>query len=132
MYMIIKRNGKWSNWQRVCATTVDDVAPTTITFTSTTNYKPSTSIPLRYTTINGICYVSGGIYCVSPSSSETLVYTFPKPKAGNQYCKTMGIASTSDTNMVTMIIGLNGELNLTKGVAGGEYRCTFSYPVASQ
>ena len=131
MYTIIKRNGKWSDWQRVCTTNVDDVAPTTITFTSTTNYEPSAVVGLKYTVSNGICYISGGIYCVSPSSSETLVYTFPKPKAGNQYCKTIGvIKNIDDTNTVTMIIGLNGELNLTKGVAGGEYRCTFSYPVA--
>ena len=122
----------WTAWRRVCTTSsVADVAPTTITFTSTTNYKPSTNIPLRYTTINGICYVSGGIYCVSPSSSDTLVYTFPKPKAEWQYCKTIGvIKNIDDTNTVLITIGKNGELNLTKGVAGGEYRCTFSYPIS--
>ena len=131
MYMIIKRNGTWSAWQRVCTTSVADVAPTTITFTDTTNYKPSAVVGFKYTVINGICYVSGGITCVSPTSSETLVYTFPKPKAEWQYCKTIGvIKNIDDTNTVTMIIGKNGELNLTKGVAGGEYRCTFSYPVA--
>ena len=122
---------KWIRIGRFCTTNVANVAPTTITFTSTKNYTPSSNIPLKYTIMNGICYVSGGIYCVSPSSSETLVYTLPKPKAEWQYCKTIGvIKNLDDTNTVLMIIWKNGELNLTKGVAGGEYRCTFSYPVA--
>ena len=115
---------------KLCTTSVADVPVTNIKFTSTTNYEPSTTVPLRYTIMNGICYVSGGINCVSPTSNETLVCTLPKPKTENQYCNTMGIAGTSDTNTITMIIWSEGDLNLMKGVAGGEYRCTFSYPVS--
>ena len=126
-------DGSGLTWKRVCTTSVKEVPVTDIKFTSTTNYKPSTNVPLRYTIMNRICYVSGGVYCVSPSSSDTRVYTLPKPKAGYQYCKTMGVASVSnDINTVSMIIGTSGELLLANGVAKGEYRCTFSYTVAEQ
>ena len=118
-------------WKMLCSTNVADVGITNIKFTSTTNYKSSSKIPLKYTVSNGICYVSGGINCVSPSSSDAQVSTLPKPKAGYQYCKTMGVGSNAtDTNTPLLLVGTDGELFLSKGVAKGEYRCTFSYPVA--
>ena len=111
--------------------TINEGSVSTITFTSTKNYKQSTSVSLGYTIINGICYVSGGINCVSPTSSNTQIFTLPKPKAEYQYCKTIGVGSNiDDTNTVIITIGKSGELNLTKGVAKGEYRCTFSYPIS--
>ena len=131
MYMIMKYGGRWRTWQRLCATSVADVSTTTITFTSTTNYKQSTQVALKYIVSNGICYVSGGINCVSPSSSDTRVSTLPKPKAGYQYCKTIGVGSNAtDTNTPLLFVGTKGELFLSKGLANGDYRCTFSYPVA--
>lgn len=118
-------------WRMLCSTNVADVSVTNIKFTSTTNYKPSSSMPFKYTVSNGICYVTGGIQCVSPKDSDTQVSTLPKPKTGYQYCKTMGIASNAtDTNTPLLLVGTDGELFLSKGVAKGEYRCTFSYPVA--
>ena len=122
----------WTAWQRICITSsVADVPKTNITFTSTTNYKQSINLSLIYTVINGICYVSGGITCVSPTSGDSKVYTLPKPKLLYPYYKTIGIGSNvDDTNTAIILIGKNGELNLRKGVAGKEYRCTFSYPVA--
>ena len=118
-------------WRMLCSTNVADVGITNIKFTSTTNYKSSSKIPLKYTVSNGICYVSGGINCVIPSSSDAQVSTLPKPKAGYQYCKTMGVGSNAtDTNTPLLFVGTKGELFLSKGLANGDYRCTFSYPVA--
>ena len=115
----------------ICTTGVADVPVTDIKFTSTTNYKPSTQIALKYTVSNGICYVSGGIQCVSPNNSYITVCTLPKPKNGWQYCKTFRIDNSRDeSSTVMMLINENGELELSMGTATGEYRCTFSYPVA--
>ena len=121
----------WGKWRKLYTTSVEDVPLTYITFTSTTNYKQSINLSLNYTVINGICYVSGGITCVTPTSSNTQTFTLPKPKILYPYYKTIGVDSNvDDTNTVIILIKKNGELNLRKGVAGGEYRCTFSYPVS--
>ena len=123
-------NGTWGNWGTISSTSVADVEPTTITFTSTTNYKPSDNIPMKYSVTNGICYVSGGIYCVSPNNAYPTVCTLPKPKNGWQYCKTFRIDDSRDeSSTVMMLINENGELELSMGTATGEYRFTFSYPV---
>ena len=130
MYMIMKYGGRWRTWQRVCTTSVADVPVTDIKFTSTTNYKPSTQVAFKYTVSNGICYVSGGIQCVSSNNSYITVCTLPKPKNGWQYCKTFRIdGSRDESSTVMMLINENGELELSMGTATGEYRCTFSYPV---
>ena len=121
----------WSTWQKVCTTTVADVEPTITTFTSTTNYKPSPIVGFKYTVSNGICYVTGGINCVSPTSSNVVVYTLPKPKLGSLCYKTFSF-SNNDTNTAFIVIGAGGKLNLSKGVANVEYRCSFTYPVAEE
>ena len=131
MYMIMKYYGTWGTWQRVCTTSVADVAPTTTTFTDTKNYKPSPIVGFKYTVSNGICYVTGGINCVSPSSNNVEVYTLPKPKLGSLCYKTFSFSS-NDTNTTFIVIGAGGKLNLSKGVANVEYRCSFTYPVAEQ
>ena len=106
-----------------------------ITFKSTTNYKQSTHAELRYIIINGICYVSGGVYCVSPSSTTLQVATLPRPKGGYQYYKTINITDdmkslTNETNTVLMLLDTSGWFGLSQGVADKEYRFTFSYPIA--
>ena len=122
--------GGTKKWTRICATSVADVPVTDIKFTSTTNYKPSTQIALKYTVSNGICYVSGGIQCVSLNNAYITVCTLPKPKNGWQYCKTFRIDDSRDeSSTVMMLINENGELELSMGTATGEYRFTFSYPV---
>ena len=131
MYMIMKNNGKWGTWQRVCTTSVADVEQTTVTFTDTTNYKPSDIVGFKYTVSNGICYVTGGIKCVSPTSSNVIVYTLPKPKLGSLCYKTFSFSS-NDTNTTFIVIGAGGKLNLSKGVANTEYRCSFTYPVLEE
>ena len=52
----------------------------------------------------------------------------------NIYDKETGelIQIAGNANSVIITVGTNGELLLANGVAGGEYRCTFSYPVAEQ
>ena len=43
----------------------------------------------------------------------------------------MGVGSNAtDTNTPLLFVGTKGELFLSKGLANGDYRCTFSYPVA--
>ena len=129
MYMIMRNADGWGTWQRVCTTSSVDVEPTTTTFTSTTNYKPSDIVGFKYTVRNGICYVTGGIKCVSPTSDNVEVSTLPKPKLGSLCYKTFSF-SNNDTNTAFIIIGAGGKLNLSKGVANVEYRCSFTYPVA--
>ena len=129
MYMIMKYLGKWGTWQRVCTTSVADVVQTTTIFTDTTNYKPSPIVGFKYAVSNGICYVTGGINCVSPTSSNVEVCTLPKPKLGSLCYKTFSF-SNNDTNTAFIVIGAGGKLNLSKGVANVEYRCSFTYPVA--
>ena len=119
-----------TGWRRLCTTSAADVGVKNITFTNITNYKPSDNIPMKYSITNGICYVSGGIYCVSPSNSYPTVCTLPKPKNGWKYCKTFRIDDSRDeSSTVIMLINENGELELSMGTATGEYRFTFSYPV---
>ena len=113
------------------ASTTEDGKVVNIPFTDTTKYKTSSSVALNYTVINGICYVSGGIACVSPTTSNTQIFTLPKPKMSYQYCRTFGVSSviTDAGTPIIITVGNSGELNLSYGKAGGEYRCTFSYPI---
>lgn len=117
-------------------TSMNEGSINTIEFTSTTNYKHSSAMSLKYIIIKGICYVSGGINCISPSSTRLQIATLPKPITGYQYYKTINIADdmkdlTNETNTILILLDPNGWLGLSQGVAGKEYRVTFSYPVAS-
>ena len=51
---------------------------------------------------------------------------------GYQYFRTIctNTSKIEDRDHVRYMIGLNGEFRLIKGLAGGEYRGTFSYPVS--
>ena len=125
---------KDTGWQKVCYTKIPDVPVTKITITDKTNYNNLYSAQLSYCVVSGICYISGGVECLTPPTGNVQIATLPKPSMGYQYFRTIctNTSKIEDIDHVRYMIGLNGEFRLIKGLAGGEYRGTFSYPVAEQ
>ena len=123
---------KDTGWQKVCYTKIPDVPVTKITITDKTNYNNLYSAQLSYCVVSGICYISGGVECLTPPQGNVQIATLPKPSMGYQYFRTIctNTSKIEDIDHVRYMIGLNGEFRLIKGLAGGEYRGTFSYPVA--
>lgn len=103
-------------------------APKVIVFNDNTKYEQNDESKLRYTISNGICHVTGGINCISPASNLTVVCD-NMPKASlSAYASGLNIKGAEDNDPVKIYIeGTN--LNLRGGVAGNNYRFTFSYPV---
>lgn len=119
-------------WEKMMLSSIEGANKvTTITFSATTNYKQRSGIELKYYTLNGVCYVSGGVDCVKPSSALAKLATISKPKIGYVYAKGIVVNNTaSDNTLLTIYIDGNGSLQFQNGLAGGSYRFTFSYPIA--
>ena len=119
-------------WKKMILSSIDGANKvTTITFSDTTNYKQHYGSELKYYTLNGVCYVSGGIDCVTPSSALKYLAKLSKPKLGYSYAKGIVVnSSASDTSHLTIYIDGSGNLGLQNGLAGGSYRFSFSYPIA--
>ena len=109
-------------WQKVCATTVDDVGVTTITPVNS-----NITGNIEYTVKNGICYVSMNDLMSTISSTKLLISdTMPKPSIN---CATLSVDASG--SITRIYIGKN-TTNLygnfyTKNAKGN---CSFSYPVA--
>lgn len=106
-----------------------EYAPKIVVFNDNTKYEQNAESNLRYTILNGVCHVTGGINCISPASNLTVVCdNIPKTYMG-VYAIGLNIKGVEDNDPVKIYIeGTN--LNLRGGVAGNNYRFTFSYPVA--
>lgn len=123
-------DGTRLTWERVCTTSVDDVDVTNIIFDDETNYKPNSATPIRYCIYNGICYVTGGIECISVPTSKNINVTTSIPKAiTDQYFRGFNINGNDDSSCMKIYIN-NSTLNLRYGVNGNSYRFSFSYPIA--
>lgn len=123
-------DGTGLSWKRVCTTSVADVDVTNIIFDDETNYKPNSTTPIRYCIYNGICYVTGGIECISVPTSKNTNVTTSIPKAiTDQYFRGFNINGNDDSSCMKIYIH-NSTLNLRYGVNGNSYRFSFSYPVA--
>ena len=128
----IGKNCTFIQWKKMILSSIDEANKvTTITFSDTTNYEQHSGIELKYYTLNGVCYVSGGVDCVTPSSALKYLAKLSKPKLGYSYAKGIMVNdSASDTSLLNIYIDGSGNLGLQHGLAGGSYRFTFSYPVA--
>lgn len=123
-------DGTELTWKRACTTSITDVDATNIIFDDETNYKPNSTTPIRYCIYNGICYVTGGIECISVPTSKNINVTTSIPKAiTDQYFRGFNINGNDDSSCMKIYIH-NSTLNLRYGVNGNSYRFSFSYPVA--
>ena len=119
--------GKINVWQRVCATTVADVAKTTITFSDETKYSIVNN-NCMYFVKNGICTMQIYVTCNTPVGAWATVSTdLPKPSGFPSY----GMLSNPTGNeCVNYVVNTSGVLQLKNGTTGINYIGTFSYPVA--
>ena len=132
MYMIIKRNGTWSDWKRVCTTNVADVPVTNIAPSDTTtfiNFKGNSNC--NYCVKNGICYVSlWGVKIAS--TGGTIKPGVILPKCANNRAGVLMTGTGDATEHAFVFILDNGELCFDVKDANIELYGSFSYPVAEQ
>lgn len=127
-------DGTGLTWSKVCTTTVADVSKTNIAFMDTVNFKTIPTVPLSYVVKNGLCTISGGVTCdASASTAVTISESMPVPSAIS-YGIGINTDNPSDQILVVLTENINGQnvsaLKLKFGTAGGNYRVTFTYPVA--
>ena len=129
MYYRTMENKVWGDWKRVCATSVEDVPKTAITFSDTTIYEPQiTNFHNHYEVVDGECYVSLYIKAIAPTNQWTLINTsLPKPKR-DEY-KSLGVWENGTGNVICTI-DQSGRLQLRFGTVGTIYIGTFRYKVA--
>ena len=101
-----------------------------IGFDSETNYKPTSITKLRYVITNNVCYVTGGVDCVTPLSELVVCTNMPEAYM-ETYAKGMNINGEEDTDPVKIYIS-GSTLQLRRGVAGNSYRFSFSYPLTKK
>lgn len=128
-------DGSGFTWEKVCTTSVADVAKTTFTFNDgTTDYLLRNTIADTnyYYVKNGICYVSIYFDCVSPEAVYSSVATEKFPKAQYRQWFSCGVWNNTviGGNPVIITITQKGSLQLSGGTTGGQYVLSFSYPVA--
>ena len=130
-------NDTWSEWRKVCATSVPDVGKTVLTLTDSTNYNISTDIDENncYTVKNGICQVNIDIQCLTATTIHNIFNeTLPTPYVGKYMASISSLYSDyTNTNVsyrpITLVIYDNLTI-LYGGTVGGRYFGSFSYPVA--
>ena len=98
-----------------------------IEFDSETNYKPASVAKLKYVVTNNVCYVTGGVDCVTPLSELTVCTNIPEAYMAI-YVKGMNINGKEDEDPAKIFIN-GSNLQLRRGVAGNSYRFSFSYPL---
>lgn len=133
MYMIMKNQGVWGTWQRVCTTTVADVSKTRMTFSNETYCKPiNAEEGVVYEVKNGICFVHVKITNTLTSTNlqyKTFCTGLPKPSVSIGFSAIDRDFKGSGANFV---LTLDGELQIlcadTTNI--GKYYTIFSYPVA--
>ena len=120
----------FTQWQKVCATSVKEVGVTSITFTDSTKYTIYGSSLNNYIVKNGICYVSLDISVVSKQTEWTTVYTtMPKPMVKKIDVSHSFIDEAGDS-WIGYGVWEDGTLKIKSGVNNIRYLCNFSYPVA--
>ena len=129
MYFRCLIGGTWSNWVIFNSSTVADVPKTDITFTDTTNYSPVSQC--FYRVKNGICYVFVYVKCITPTVTDSIVYSsLPLPLNGTYYTAICGIRNTSFINCI--VNGATGHLAFRGGIVNNDCIGNFSYPVAEE
>ena len=132
-------NGQyWTDWQRVCTTSVADVPETVInTFEDETYVKPSNSKVCSYYVVNGYCTVTLETVCLSTTENFVQIISgLPKPKTtvySNATDRTMDTNSGARglfqllSNGNLRVVCSYGDTSVTKI---RNFYATLSYPVA--
>lgn len=116
-----------TGWQRLCTTTVPDVAKTLIVSTNSGIRLDSNSF---YSVVNGICHVTlWTLYADNVDQSQIIISDIPVP---NQPAGAAVIAAVNDGVIIGFAFVDQGKSNLYIHVynAGIPGYCSFSYPVA--
>ena len=125
-----------SGWQKVCTTSVVDVSRTELDIPTLTEGKFENAFSgniSNYSVKNGVCTLTLTVKCVTPISNlDTVIGSKILPKSANGIVYAFGFdrnMSTS-TNPIMIQVDAYGNLFFGGGTTGGNYRLTFSYPVA--
>lgn len=129
-------DGTGLTWKRLCTTSVNDVAKTTITFSDVTNYKNADNGNAfsYYYVQDGICHLSIYLQCVSPVNTSTRIACtsdIPKPKTPIR--KIVTPWELTNYNVAPIFFCLENTSQsafIMGGNVGTKYLLQFSYPVA--
>lgn len=126
----------WTKWRKVCTTSVADVSRTELDMPTLTEGKFENAFSKNisnYSVKNGVCTLTLTVKCVTPISNlDTVIGSKILPKSANGIVYAFGFdrnMSTS-TNPIMIQVDAYGNLLFGGGTTGGDYRLTFSYPVA--
>lgn len=130
MYMIMKNNGAWHTWQRVCTTSVADVGVTKINIIN-----GIVNPDCNYQVKNGVCYIqlNTGTYSLGENvNSLQLATGLPIPLSGQVANTYVPWASGDASKQVILFVDGVGDLKLHAPVSanGCSVFTSFSYPVA--
>lgn len=121
-------NVKWTNWEKVCTTSVADVPNTDIPVTNTDIQIGDGNGYIRYFVKNGICYVS--IYNVSTKSTGAHLVSSSMPKALNGNINSGNLSSTVGEHCGFMYINSDTLLWIATQIQDIGFYGSVSYPVA--
>ncbi len=121
----------WSDWKKLCTTSVDDVPLTSIKFINGV-INPSDNY---YIVRNGICFIhlNNGNYSLGKTvNGLELANGLPKPAAGQCSHTYLPWSTVDARKQVILFVNNNGKLLLHADVSanGAPLFTTFSYPVA--
>ena len=123
-------NVKWTNWEKVCTTSVTDVPNTDIHVTNTDIQIGDGNGYIRYFVKNGICYVS--IYNVSTKSTGAHLVSNSLPKPLNGNINSGNLSSTVGEHCGFMYINSDTLLWVATQIQDIGFYGSFSYPVAEE
>ena len=123
-------NVKWTNWEKVCTTSVADVPNTDIPVTNTDIQIGDGNGYIRYFVKNGICYVS--IYNVSTKSTGAHLVSNSLPKPLNGNINSGNLSSTVGEHCGFMYINSDTLLWVATQIQDIGFYGSFSYPVAEE
>ena len=123
-------NVKWTNWEKVCTTSVVDVPNTDIPVTNTDIQIGDGNGYIRYFVKNGICYVS--IYNVSTKSTGAHLVSNSLPKPLNGNINSGNLSSTVGEHCGFMYINSDTLLWVATQIQDIGFYGSFSYPVAEE
>lgn len=128
-YIRRQKGGTWTDWRRMCSTTVADVADTVIDI-STLNIPQIPSGKVEFSVKNGNCYVTMyEISVVSTFDTNIKIYhpSIPEPP---HFVNWTVIADNTSGN-ITFVRPNNGSIEIDMTLTKvGMYYGSFSYPVA--
>ena len=119
---------KWTNWEKVCTTSVADVPNTDIHVTNTDIQIGDGNGYIRYFVKNGICYVS--IYNVSTKSTGAHLVSNSLPKPLNGNINSGNLSSTVGEHCGFMYINSDTLSWVATQIQDIRFYGSFSYPVA--